>query len=117
MVQSSATAGEGGISWQNRRHNSSTISLYPRPMHLSLVDIAGLSGAALTTLCWLPQAWKIIRDHETRAISLPATSMFTAGVSLWLVYGVALKDVPLIASNIVTLALMLVILALKLRYG
>jgi MtN3 and saliva related transmembrane protein len=86
-------------------------------MHVSLVDIAGLSGAALTTLCWLPQAWKIIRDQETRAISLPATSMFTAGVGLWLVYGVALKDVPLIASNVVTLALMLVILALKLRHG
>jgi MtN3 and saliva related transmembrane protein len=36
---------------------------------------------------------------------------------LWLVYGVALIDWPLITSSAVTLALMLVILALKLRYG
>ena len=86
-------------------------------MHLSLIDIAGMTGAVLTTLCWLPQAWRIVRERETRAISLPATAMFTAGIGLWLVYGVALNDLPLIASNIVTLALMLVILALKLRHG
>jgi len=86
-------------------------------MHLSLIDIAGMTGAVLTTLCWLPQAWWIVRERETRAISLPATAMFTAGIGLWLVYGVALNDLPLIASNIVTLALMLVILALKLRHG
>jgi MtN3 and saliva related transmembrane protein len=36
---------------------------------------------------------------------------------LWLVYGVALIDWPLMTSSAVTLALMLVILGLKLRYG
>ena len=86
-------------------------------MQLSFVDIIGLTGAALTTLCWLPQAIKILRERDTRAISLPATVAFTLGLALWLIYGVALVDWPLIGSNIVTLALMLVILGLKLRYG
>jgi len=76
----------------------------------------GAAGAALTTLCWLPQALKIIRDKETRALSLPATVAFTAGVALWLVYGLAIQDWPLIASNAVTLVLMTAILAMKLRY-
>ena len=86
-------------------------------MQFSVVDVIGLCGASLTTLCWLPQALKIMRERDTRAISLSATAAFTLGLVLWLIYGVALGDWPLIGSNVVTLALMLVILSLKLRYG
>jgi MtN3 and saliva related transmembrane protein len=83
----------------------------------SLIDVIGAGGATLTTLCWLPQAIKVIRDKETRALSLPTTVAFTLGVVLWLVYGLAIGDWPLIGANAVTLALMSVILAMKLRYG
>jgi MtN3 and saliva related transmembrane protein len=82
-----------------------------------LIDLIGATGATLTTLCWLPQALKAIREKETRALSLPATAAFTGGVGLWLIYGLAINDWPLIGSNAVTLALMAVILAMKLRYG
>ena len=86
-------------------------------MTSTLMDTVGMTGAVLTTVCWLPQTIKIIRERETKGISLPATSLFTIGIAFWLVYGVALIDWPLITSNIVTLALMLVILGLKLRHG
>jgi len=84
---------------------------------MSPIEFVGAAGALLTTLCWLPQALKVLREKETRALSLPATAAFTAGVMLWLVYGLALNDWPLIGSNAVTLALMLPILAMKIRYG
>ncbi|MFZ0622140.1 MAG: SemiSWEET transporter [Pseudolabrys sp.] len=83
----------------------------------SLIDLVGVSGAMLTTLCWLPQALKVIREKETRALSLPATGAFTLGVMLWLIYGLAIDDWPLIGSNAVTLTLMTPILVMKLRYG
>ncbi len=86
-------------------------------MSVSVIDLIGLGGATLTTLCWLPQAIKILRERDTRAISLPTTIAFTSGIVLWLIYGVALADWPLIGSNSITLALMSVILGLKLRYG
>ena len=82
-----------------------------------LIELIGAGGATLTTLCWLPQALKVIREKETRALSLPATAAFTLGVVLWLIYGLAIGDGPLIGSNAVTLALMAPILAMKLRYG
>ena len=82
-----------------------------------LIDFVGASGAVLTTLCWLPQVLKVIREKETRALSLPATVAFSVGVVLWLVYGLAIGDWPLIGSNAATLALMAPILAMKLRYG
>jgi len=81
------------------------------------IDAIGATGAALTTLCWLPQAIKVIRERDTRALSLPTNLAFTAGIFLWLVYGAALLDWPLIISSAVTFALMAVIVALKLRHG
>ena len=83
----------------------------------SFVDLIGAGGAVLTTLCWLPQALKVMRDKDTRALSLPATAAFTVGVVLWLIYGLAIGDGPLIGSNAVTLMLMVPILAMKLRRG
>ena len=86
-------------------------------MNAPLVDAIGMTGAVLTTVCWVPQAWKIIRSRETRAISLVGTLAFTVGIAFWLAYGLALMDWPLIASNLVTLGLMAPILAVKLRHG
>lgn len=86
-------------------------------MSASLLDFTGAAGAALTTLCWLPQAVKTMREKDTRSISLSATLAFTLGIALWLAYGIGLGDWPLIASNGLTLALMVPIVAMKLRYG
>ena len=69
------------------------------------------TGEAMT------QAIKIIRDRETRALSLPTNLAFTLGMILWLLYGMALPDWPLIWSSAITVAFMLVIVTLKIRYG
>jgi MtN3 and saliva related transmembrane protein len=82
-----------------------------------LVDAIGAAGAILTTVCWVPQAVKIIRDRETRAISLPGTLLCVVGVLFWLVYGLAIVDAPLIGSSLVTFAITATILALKIRHG
>jgi MtN3 and saliva related transmembrane protein len=82
-----------------------------------LVQLIGALAAILTTLCWVPQALKIVRDRETRAISLPGTMLCVVGVLLWLVYGLAIADAPLIGSSAVTLAITAAILALKIRHG
>ena len=82
-----------------------------------LVEAIGAADAVLTTLCWVPQATKIIRDRDTRAISLPGTTLSVIGVLLWLIYGLAIVDGPLIGSSVVTFAMTLVILVLKIRHG
>lgn len=77
----------------------------------------GLAAAVTTTLCWVPQALRIIRTRDTTAISLPAYLALTFGIVLWLVYGVALMDLPLILANTVTFVLLSIIVVMKLRYG
>jgi MtN3 and saliva related transmembrane protein len=81
------------------------------------VEYIGSLAAACTTLCWLPQALKIIREKQTQGISLITQALFTVGLALWLIYGLLLMNWPLIISNAVTLVFSVVILILKVRYA
>ena len=77
----------------------------------------GSFAACLTTLCWLPQAIRLIRKRETHAISLPAQLLFGVGTFSWLLYGIAIRDWPVMLSNGTTLGLTTLIVGMKLRYG
>jgi MtN3 and saliva related transmembrane protein len=77
----------------------------------------GFAAAALTSASFVPQAVMTIRTRDTRGISLGMYAIFTVGVALWLVYGIALDSWPMIFANTATLALAGTILVLKLRYG
>jgi MtN3 and saliva related transmembrane protein len=81
------------------------------------IEIIGAIAATITTLCWVPQAIKVIRTRETAAISLTMYLMLALGVSLWLAYGLLIGSWPLIGANAVTLVPVLAILGMKLRYG
>jgi len=80
-------------------------------------EIVGLMAAFLTTVAFLPQVVHTIRTRSTHDISLRMYSLYTAGIFLWLVYGLFLHDLPLIASNTITFLLSGTILKLKLRHG
>ncbi|WP_026568403.1 SemiSWEET transporter [Bacillus sp. UNC41MFS5] len=82
-----------------------------------LVPIFGYAAAILTTLSFLPQAIKTIKEKNTEGISLVMYSLFTSGVFLWLVYGLFVKDIPIIVANSITLILAVTILALKIKYS
>ena len=75
----------------------------------------GYAAAALTTVAFVPQAWLTVRTRELRGVSLAMYSLFTIGVALWLLYGIALAQWPIIIANAVTLALAVLILGLKLH--
>ncbi|MGH6979940.1 MAG: SemiSWEET family sugar transporter [Stellaceae bacterium] len=81
----------------------------------SFYSAIGLAAAACTTLAFVPQVIKTWRSGHADDISLGWLAIFIAGMVLWLIYGLWLVDLPLIASNLVTLALVLVILYVKLR--
>ena len=82
----------------------------------NLMDWIGYAAASLTTLSFVPQAWHTFQTRDVRGISLGMYSVFTVGVALWLLYGLALGAWPIVAANAVTLSLAASILAMKLRY-
>lgn len=79
-------------------------------------EFIGYLAAALTTISFVPQAWHTFRTRDVSGISLGMYTVFACGVALWLIYGMLLAAWPIVVANGVTLALALVILAMKLRY-
>ena len=80
---------------------------------MTLQDILGYCAAALTTGSFVPQAMLTLRTRDVSGISLSMYSAFTAGVALWLGYGVALREWPIVVANAVTLLLAATILTIK----
>ena len=81
------------------------------------VDLLGTLAGVLTTAAFVPQAWRIWKTRSARDLSLPMYAIFTTGVALWLVYGIQIGSLPVVASNAVTLLLAAAVLAMKLKYG
>ena len=80
------------------------------------VDLIGYLAAVLTTVAFVPQALTSWRTRDLSGVSLPMYSIFTAGVAMWLAYGVMLASWPIIVANAVTLALSGAVLVLKVRH-
>jgi MtN3 and saliva related transmembrane protein len=80
------------------------------------VKIVGYLAAVATTIAFLPQAFHTIKTKDTRGISLGMYLVFTFGVVMWLLYGIFMRDIPIISANTVTLVLSVIILVYKLKY-
>jgi MtN3 and saliva related transmembrane protein len=84
---------------------------------MTITDWIGSAAATLTTIAFIPQAWKVWRIKHTADISLGMYILFTIGVALWLTYGILLESWPIIAANSLTLILAGVVLVLKIKFG
>lgn len=80
-------------------------------------ELIGYAAAILTTAAFVPQAWLTWRTRRADGVSLGMYSIFTAGVVLWLAYGVLIGSWPMIAANSITLLLALFILLMKIHHG
>ena len=84
-------------------------------MDISLADGIGAIAGTLTTLAFLPQVIKTWRTKSAGDISLVMLVAFTAGVALWLLYGLVIWAFPVIFFNLLTLGLTGILLHFKLK--
>lgn len=80
-----------------------------------LVRTLGYVAGFITTVSFLPQVIRSWRTRSASDLSVTWLAAFIAGVSLWLVYGILLREPPIIAANGVTLGLSLVLLWIRLK--
>ena len=83
---------------------------------MQMVEWLGYAAATLTTVSFVPQAWRTFQTRDVSGISLAMYSVFVVGVAGWLAYGALKGDWPIVIANAVTLALASAVLAMKLRY-
>lgn len=80
-------------------------------------DFVGYIAATLTTISFVPQVIKTWKTRSAEDVSLWMYSIFTAGIVMWLIYGIWASAWPVAAANAVTLVLASAILAMKIRWG
>jgi MtN3 and saliva related transmembrane protein len=80
-------------------------------------DLTGYAAATLTTIAFVPQAWKTWKTRSAAGVSLRMYAIFTTGVALWLAYGLLIRAWPVVIANVVTLVLALFILVMRLKLG
>ena len=86
-------------------------------MNVSLIDWIGYLAATLTTASFVPQAWLTFKTRDVSGISLGMYSAFTAGIALWLVYGILISAWPIVIANTITLLLAAGILGMRVWFG
>lgn len=79
-------------------------------------NLLGLLAGSLTTAAFIPQVVKTWQSKSAADISYAMFALFSLGVFLWLLYGVAIGAMPIILTNAVTLVLALSIIIMKMRF-
>jgi len=83
---------------------------------MNTIQLLGLAAGACTTIAFLPQVLKTWKSRSAKDLSLGMFSFFCFGVFLWLIYGIMVRDIPVIAANLLTLMLASTLLFFKLRF-
>jgi len=77
-----------------------------------LWTIIGLSAATLTMFSFIPQIIRTIQTKSVKDVSLATLLQLSAGVLLWIVYGLHLKDIAIILANFITLTSLIILMVL-----
>ena len=77
------------------------------------VDLLGYAAAFCTTIAFVPHVLLVWRRRSAEGVSVIMYIVLTAGICLWLTYGVLLRSWPIIIANGITLGLALAVLAMK----
>ncbi len=86
-------------------------------MTMNGTTLIGLIAALCTTASFLPPVINTLTSKKTKDISLLMYAILTTGIFFWLVYGILLKDFPLILANVISFSLSVCVLVMKLRHG
>jgi len=77
--------------------------------------VIGYFAGFCTAIAQFPQAIKVIKTNDTKSISLGMYFIMTLGITLWFLYGVLLKNLPMIIANGVCLIPSVYILYITIR--
>ena len=79
--------------------------------------IIGALAATLTMFSFVPQIFRSVRTRSVKDVSPVTLFQLSAGVCLWMIYGIARRDPIIIIANVVTLNTLAVLIFLYFKYG
>jgi len=84
---------------------------------MQLTHLLGYLAGTLTVVSFLPQVVRTWQTRQTRDLSLWMFGVLITASTLWIIYGVVIRDWPIIITNIGMVALNGAIATAKVRYG
>jgi len=84
---------------------------------MEFLTFIGLMAGLITTSSFVPQIIKGYRTGSMGDVSLTMPLLLMIGLTLWLIYGIYLRDLPIVLWNGVAIGLNCMIVLLKIRYG
>lgn len=84
---------------------------------MTFIDFVGYAAAVCTTLAFVPQVTKLLRERSADDISAGMYAVYIVGVGLWLAYGLFVASWPIIIANGATLCLAVAVLWMKWRFS
>ena len=76
-------------------------------MSTILIESIGIVAGILGILAWIPQLREVWVEGLHEGISLPTFWLVSTALVLWLIYGVLIGSLSLIAANLAALACLL----------
>jgi MtN3 and saliva related transmembrane protein len=76
----------------------------------------GTVAGTLTTASFLPQVVTVFRRKSAGDLSFAYLLVFATGVACWFIYGLLIRSVPVVITNLVTLTLVIAIMAMKVQF-
>ena len=80
------------------------------------VTVLGIAAGVLILSGWVDQIYKGYKSKSLKDISMLLLIFISAGVILWLIYGIIVEDVFIIGTNIAAIILLSIVLTMKKKY-
>jgi MtN3 and saliva related transmembrane protein len=81
------------------------------------IEVLGLAAGTISSITFLPQVIKIWQTKSAKDLSMPMLLLLVLGVSMWLAYGIIIKNTPVIYTNSMVLFMTFIMLFFKLKYN
>jgi MtN3 and saliva related transmembrane protein len=81
-----------------------------------MIEVLGLAAGFMTTCSFIPQVVRTYRSRSVSDISLRMYLLLCVGIAMWVVYGLMIGSVSVVAANSVSLGLTLAILVMKIVF-
>ncbi len=82
----------------------------------AFINTVGIIAGALVLSAFVPQVIKSYRRKRMEDVSLLLMIMLCVGMSLWVIYGIARRDLVIIGANVSGIALNFILIGMKLKY-
>jgi MtN3 and saliva related transmembrane protein len=83
---------------------------------VDFIQTIGICAGVCTSISLLPQLVKLIKNKKAEDLSLFYLIILFIGLALWIWYGILRQDIPIIATNAVSIVLNIAILILGIKY-